>query len=77
VLKVAVVGAWLIFNASAPAFAFEICLPIIGCIGDGGGGSGGGHLHPAPAPLIGAGIPSAIAIGGALLGAKFWRRKKK
>jgi hypothetical protein len=33
--------------------------------------------RPAPAPLLGAGIPSAIAIGGALLGAKFWRRKKK
>jgi hypothetical protein len=31
----------------------------------------------APAPLLGAGIPSAIAIGGTLLGAKFWRRKKK
>jgi hypothetical protein len=34
-------------------------------------------LHPAPAPLLGAGIPSAVAIGGTLLGSKFWRRKKK
>lgn len=75
-LRVVVVGAWLIFSASAPAFAFEICLPIIGCIG-GGGGGGGGHPHPAPAPLIGAGIPGAIAIGGTLLAAKFWRGKKK
>ena len=33
--------------------------------------------RPAPAPLLGAGIPSAIAIGGTLLGAKWWRRKKK
>jgi hypothetical protein len=34
-------------------------------------------IHPAPAPLLGAGIPSAIAIGGTLLGAKFWGRTKK
>jgi hypothetical protein len=78
-LRVVVVSAWLIFSASAPALALELCLPIIGCIGGrgGGGGSGGGQLHPAPAPLLGAGIPSAIAIRGTLLGARFWRRKKK
>jgi hypothetical protein len=77
-LRVVLVGAWLVFSASAPAFALELCLPIIGCIGgESGGGSGGGGLHPAPAPLLGAGIPSAIAIGGTLLGVRFWRRKKK
>jgi hypothetical protein len=74
VLKVVFISAWLVLSASAPAFAFELCLPIIGCIG---GGGGGGGIHPAPAPLLGAGMPSAIAIGGMLLGSKFWRRRKK
>lgn len=73
-LRVVFISAWLVLNVSAPAFALELCLPIIGCIG---GGNGGGGVHPAPAPLLGAGIPSAIAIGGTLLGARFWRRKKK
>ena len=30
----------------------------------------------APAPLLGFGIPSALAIGGVLVGAKFLRRKR-
>jgi hypothetical protein len=30
----------------------------------------------APAPLLGLGIPSALAVGGVLLGAKFLRRRR-
>jgi hypothetical protein len=54
---------WFALSA-VPALAAP-CAAAIGC-----------GTHPAPAPLLGAGIPSAIAIGGTLLGSKFWRRKK-
>ena len=30
-----------------------------------------------PAPLLGLGIPAAVAVGGALLGARFFKNKKK
>lgn len=30
-----------------------------------------------PAPLLGLGIPAAIAVGGALFGAHFLKKKKK
>ena len=30
----------------------------------------------APAPLIGLGVPGILALGGVLLGAKFWTRRK-
>jgi hypothetical protein len=29
-----------------------------------------------PAPLLGLGIPAAVAVGGALLGARFLKKKK-
>jgi hypothetical protein len=41
----------------------------------GGDRDGREHHHGAPAPLIGAGIPVAVAVGGALLGWKFFKRK--
>jgi len=49
--------------------------------GNGNGGTGnsngnGNVVHAAPAPLLGFGIPSALAIGGVLLGAKLFRRKR-
>lgn len=31
----------------------------------------------APAPLLGLGIPSALAVGGVLLGAKLFRRRRR
>jgi hypothetical protein len=42
-----------------------------------GQGNGNGNIthEGAPAPLLGFGFPSALAIGGVLLGAKFLRRK--
>ena len=33
--------------------------------------------HGAPAPLLGLGIPSALAVGGVLLGAKLFRRRRR
>ena len=30
---------------------------------------------PGPAPLLGLGIPAAVAVGGALLGARFFKKK--
>jgi hypothetical protein len=51
--------------SAMPAFAFAACVgpSVISC-------------RPAPAPLIGAGIPAVLAIGGAMLGAKYLRRRR-
>ena len=51
-----------------------------GGVPNGGIGNGNGNgnvVHAAPAPLIGLGIPSALAVGGVLLGAKFLRRRQR
>jgi hypothetical protein len=37
---------------------------------------GNGQNNPAPAPSIGSGIPAALAVGGVLLGMKFWKRRQ-
>jgi hypothetical protein len=37
----------------------------------------GGGTHPAPAPAIGTGLPTAMIVGGVLLGATFLRRWQK
>ena len=45
-----------------------------------GGNQGGncqGQICGAPAPIIGFGIPSALAVGGVLLGAKLLSRNKQ
>ncbi len=55
-----VLGAVCFFLATAPAWAQQP--PCTVCSG--------------PAPLLGLGIPAAIAVGGALLGAHFLKRKK-
>jgi hypothetical protein len=57
---------WLCLGAT-PVFAQTApCPTAAGC-----------GYHGAPAPLLGLGIPSALAVGGILLGAKLfsrWRR---
>jgi len=35
------------------------------------------HVRGAPAPLLGLGIPSALAVGGVLFGAKLLRRRRR
>lgn len=44
-----------------------------------GNGNGNGNLkhEAAPAPLIGLGIPSALAVGAVLLGAKLLERRRR
>jgi hypothetical protein len=71
-MKVLLVSLWILLGA-LPAFAGGGNDQ--GQNGNGQGQNGGG-LHAAPAPLLGLGIPSALAIGGVLLGAKFLRRKR-
>jgi hypothetical protein len=55
-----IIGAVCLVIASAPAWAAPPC-PTSACAG--------------PAPLLGLGIPAAIAVGGALFGARFFKRK--
>ena len=38
-------------------------------------GGGGCSACSGPAPLLGLGIPAAVAVGGALLGARFFKKK--
>jgi hypothetical protein len=49
--------------------------------GNGGVGNGNGNGNQkhmaAPAPLLGLGIPSALAVGGAFLGARLLRRRRR
>ena len=40
-------------------------------------GQNGGGVHAAPADLIGVGIPSALAVGGVLLGARLLGRRRR
>jgi hypothetical protein len=72
-MRVWLLAIWILF-AAVPAFA----APGNGN-GNGGVGQGNGKgnaVHGAPAPLLGFGIPSALAVGGVLLGAKLLRRKR-
>ncbi len=61
-MKTVFLGLWLCLNA-IPALAQ--CSAAVGC----------SHVG-APAPLLGLGIPSALGIGGVLLGAKLLKRKR-
>ena len=65
---------------------FWLCLSAVpvsadpGGVPNGGVGNGNGNgnqLHGAPAPQIGFGIPSALAVGGILLGASLLRRRRR
>ena len=67
-MKAALLAIYLCIGA-APVFAAEHG---VGNLSDHTGGVG--HHKPAPAPLVGLGIPVALAVGGALLGAKFLNR---
>jgi hypothetical protein len=53
-----ILGAACFFLATAPAWACTSVQPH--CAG--------------PAPLLGLGIPAAVAVGGALFGARFFKR---
>ncbi len=55
----AILGAVCFILATAPAWACTSVQPH--CV--------------APAPLLGLGIPAAIAVGGALFGARFFKKK--
>jgi hypothetical protein len=71
-MKALLISLWVLLGA-VPVLADP------GRIPNGGVGQGRGNgnvVHAAPAPLLGLGIPSALAIGGVLLGAKFLRRKR-
>jgi hypothetical protein len=59
---------------TAPVFAD----PGNGNVGVGNGNGNGNQKHvAAPAPLLGLGIPSALAVGGAFLGARLLRRRRR
>ena len=75
-MKVLFLSLWILFCAM-PAFAHPG--------GERSGGFGhdrgyerndGNRMHAAPAPLLGLGIPSAVGIGGVLMGAKLMKRKR-
>jgi hypothetical protein len=63
---------WLCLSAS-PVLADP------GGVPNGGVGNGNGNENHmgAPAPLLGFGIPSALAVGGVLLGAKLFGRRRR
>jgi hypothetical protein len=63
-----------IFIVAMPAFANPGGVPNGGV----GNGNGNGNVkHAAPAPLLGLGIPSALALGGVMLGANLLRRRRR
>jgi hypothetical protein len=71
-IKILFLTIWLCIGA-VPVFA----APGNGN-GNGGVGNGNGNAkHGAPAPLLGLGIPSALAVGGAFLGANLLRRRRR
>ena len=65
-----------LFLGTVSAFADPAGIPN-GGVGQGRGNGNIDHLQAAPAPLIGLGIPSALAVGGILLGAKFLGRRRR
>ena len=73
-MRVTFLSLWILLGA-VPAFADPGGVPN-GGVGNGDGNGNEKHLA-APAPLIGFGIPSALAVGGVLLGAKLLRRRPR
>jgi hypothetical protein len=69
-MKKLMLTAWLCLSA-LPAFAQNAAAVSSACP------STASCLHSAPAPLLGLGIPSALAVGGVLLSAKFLRRWRR
>ena len=72
-MKPLLLAIWL-FVGLAPALAADRGNANIAA-DSGHGNSGFGH-RSAPAPLIGLGIPSALAVGGALIAAKLLKRRR-
>ena len=72
-MKPLLFAIWL-FTGVMPAFAVDNGHGNI-TAGSGHGNNGIGH-RGAPAPLIGLGIPSALAAGGALLAANLLKRRR-
>ena len=70
-MKVLLLSLWILFGA-IPVFA----APVNGNGGVGNDNGNGNERHGAPAPLLGLGIPSALAIGGVLVGAKLLKRRR-
>jgi len=80
-MKILVLSLWALFSVM-PAFAHPGGERYGGFGHERGYGVGherdhGNRMHAAPAPLLGLGIPSALAIGGVLLGAKLFSRKRR
>ena len=81
-MKILALSLWVLFSAM-PAFAHPGGERNGGFGHDRGYGVGhereddGNRMHAAPAPLIGLGIPSALAVGGVLLGARLLGRKRR
>ena len=79
-MKILVLSLWILFSAM-PTYAHPGGERNGGFGPDRGHGVGyerndGNRMHAAPAPLLGLGIPSALAVGGVLLGARFLGRKR-
>jgi len=72
-MKVAFLSLWILLG-TMPAFADRGGIPN-GGVGNGVGN--GNQVHGAPAPLLGLGIPSALAVGGVLFGAKLVGRRRR
>jgi len=72
-MKVAILSLWILLG-TMPAFADRGGIPN-GGVGNGVGN--GNQVHGAPAPLLGLGIPSALAVGGVLFGAKLVGRRRR
>ena len=72
-MRALAVSLWISLR-SIPAFADPGGVPNGGVGQDNGSGN---LVHAAPAPLLGFGIPSALAIGGVLLGAKLLGRRRQ
>jgi hypothetical protein len=73
-MKAAFLSLWILLCA-VPAFADSGGVPN-GGVGNGNGNGNQQHMGGAPAPLLGFGIPSALAVGSVLLGAKLLKRKR-
>jgi len=72
-MKVVFLSLWILLG-TIPAFADRGDMPHRGHERD---FHSEHHMHGAPAPLLGLGIPSALALGGVLIGAKLLGRRRR
>lgn len=73
-MKILTLIIWLCLSAT-PVFADAGGVPN-GGVGNGNGVGNETH-EGAPAPLLGLGLPSALAVGAVLLGAKLLERRRR